>query len=386
MPDSSYPIPLLFLSDSPSCSSGLGRICRDLATRLHEHCSDIFEVATCGYGGPGSRRFGFQEYHLHAVDNWLPMELPGIWEDFTQGREGVLFPIWDLSRFWWLNSPQCPPHLRHWLGTAKMNKWLYHPVDAEGPYGKLSGRLAETMKLFDRVLDYSSFSCRVTGNTEHLPHGIDTSVFHPYDRIESKRQFRELGFQNLNDDDFLVGIVATNQPRKDWALGIQTCRILLDRGVNVKVWCHVDVLDRHWSLPNLIADYDLGGRVTITDANFKDEQLAKFYSSCDLTLSIGLGEGFGYPTYEALACGTPVVAGDYCGSEWLPDDMKVPPIAWRYEGPYSCKRPVYNPKDWANRAQDLRGCADPSFMVKGRMLDWEINWGAWEQWFREGAK
>ena len=264
-----------------------------------------------------------------------------------------------------------------------MKKWLYHPVDAEGPYGKLSGRLSETMKLFDRVLDYSAFSCRVTGNTEHLHHGIDTSVFHPYDRIESKRQFRELGFQNLNDDDFLVGIVATNQPRKDWALGIQTCRILLDRGVNVKVWCHVDVLDRHWSIPNLIADYGLGGRVTITDANFKDEQLAKFYSACDVTLSIGLGEGFGYPTYEALACGTPVVAGDYCGSEWLSGGAGVvSPVAWRFEGPYSCKRPVYDADDWADMAQELA-------TRKGKLpnrLDWTNLWPEWEQWFREGLQ
>jgi glycosyltransferase involved in cell wall biosynthesis len=246
------------------------------------------------------------------------------------------------------------------------------------------------MKLFDRVLDYSAFSCRVTGNTEHLPHGIDTSVFHPYDRIESKRQFRELGFQNLNDDDFLVGIVATNQPRKDWALGIQTCRILLDRGVNVKVWCHVDVLDRHWSLPNLIADYGLGGRVTITDANFKDEQLAKFYSACDLTLSIGLGEGFGYPTYEALACGTPVVAGDYCGSEWLNPNLLVSPKAYRYEGPYSCKRPIYDPEDWAALAEAFNPWDTAPFLAVDfplpAELDWKNLWPKWQQWFMEGLQ
>jgi glycosyltransferase involved in cell wall biosynthesis len=240
------------------------------------------------------------------------------------------------------------------------------------------------MKSFDRVLDYSAFSCGVTGNTEHLPHGIDCSVFKPHDRIESKRKFRELGFQSLKDKSFLVGIVATNQARKDWALGFQTCKILLDRGLDVQLWCHVDVLERFWSLPNLIADYGLAGRVVITNAKFTDEQMASFYSACDVSLSIGLGEGFGFPTYESLACGTPVVAGDYCGNEWLPSVTKVKPIAYRYEGIYSCKRPVFNPEDWANRAAIL-----PTTLLDTRFpdeLDWDNLWPRWEKWLRVGVK
>ena len=35
-----------------------------------------------------------------------------------------------------------------------------------------------------------------------------------------------------------MGIVATNQARKQWALGIQTAKLLLDRGLDVRVWAH----------------------------------------------------------------------------------------------------------------------------------------------------
>lgn len=375
------PIPLLILSDSPSASSGLGRITRDLATRIHEHMSDVFEIGVVGYGGFGSAKFGFREYHLSSIENWLPVELPMVWDDFTQGREGIWMSIWDLSRFWWMNAPNAPPHLRKWLTEAKMKKWLYHPIDAEGPMGRLSTRLAETMKQFDRVLDYSAFSCGVTGNTEHLPHGIDTSAFKPHDKVTCKRKFRELGFQSLKDDSFLVGIVATNQARKDWALGLETCRILLDRGLDVKVWAHVDLLERFWSLPNLIADFGLQDRVIITNARFSDEHLSEFYSACDVTLSIGLGEGFGFPTYEALACGTPVVTGDYCGSEWLPPVSRILPLASRYEGIYSCKRPVYDAGEWADRVQNVAGTA----VRVNPEIDWSNLWPRWEKWFREGA-
>jgi hypothetical protein len=58
--------PILFLSDAVSASSGLGRITRDLATRLYEHCSDVFDVAAVGYGGTGSRSIPFKEYHAQA--------------------------------------------------------------------------------------------------------------------------------------------------------------------------------------------------------------------------------------------------------------------------------------------------------------------------------
>ena len=60
------------------------------------------------------------------------------------------------------------------------------PSTPKGPFGKLSHSIAETMKGFDRVLDYSAFSCRITGNTEHLPHGIDTAVFKPQPRHEAR--------------------------------------------------------------------------------------------------------------------------------------------------------------------------------------------------------
>src|SRR5271163_1962447 len=99
---------LLILSDSPSATSGLGRITRDLATRIHGNLSDTFEVATCGYGGPGSSRFGWQDYHMTLTPDWTVPELPLVWKDFVGEGEGILMPIWDLSRLGWLADPnQC---------------------------------------------------------------------------------------------------------------------------------------------------------------------------------------------------------------------------------------------------------------------------------------
>jgi glycosyltransferase involved in cell wall biosynthesis len=378
--------PILFLSDSVSCSSGLGRITRDLATRVHEHLGDVYDVATCGYGGPGNQSIPFREYHLHSVDNWLVPELPAIWDDWTQGRSGILMCVWDASRLYWLGTPSlCPqPHLRRFAERKDIQKFIYHAIDAEGPNGGLSFRIAETLKEFDRVLDYSAWSSKITGNPDHLPHGIQTDVFKPYPRDEMRREFAKSGFQGLSQDTFLIGIVATNQARKNWALGIKTAKLLLDRGLNVRVWAHTDQTERHWSLGNLTVDYGLQGRVAVTTNRFTDEQMAKLYSACDVTLGIA-PEGFGYPIAESLACGVPVVCGSYgAQAEYVPKSMQVDPIAYYEDGAFCSKRPVHLAEKWAIRVEMVRDAKGTVSLPD--CVDWngKTLLTKWLNWFREG--
>lgn len=378
---------LLFLSDAVSCTSGLGRITRDLALRVHQHLGDVFEVAAVGYGGSGSKSIPFQTYHLHSVENWLTPELPAIWNDFVGEEEGILLSIWDLSRLYWLGIPQtCSvPFLRKWVETAKVKKWVYGAIDAEGPNGKLSTRIAETMKGFDRVLDYSAFSSKITGNPVHLPHGIDTSAFYPRDHKKARKGFMGSGFMGLKPDSLLVGIVATNQARKNWQLAMQTCRILLDRGHDVRLWAHTDILDRYWSIGSLIADYGLVGRVAVTTQRFTDDQMAQMYSACDVTLGIA-PEGFGYPVAEALACGVPVVCGSYgAQAEYVPKTMQIDPVNYYHEGAFCSKRPVHDSAKWADAVSEWYGkrCGN-SILPPG--IDWSgpTLWPAWKKWFEEG--
>ena len=386
------PTPILFLSDAVSCSSGLARITRDLATRLHANCSDAFEVASVGYGGPGSRDVPFKEYHTHSVDNWIVPELPAIWDDWAQGREGILMVVWDMSRLYWLGMPQTSPqpHLRKFAERKDVKKWAYHAIDAEGPNGKLSYRIAQTMQGFDRVIDYSGFSSKVTGNPVHLPHGIDTKVFFPRDHKQARELFMHKGFKDLKQTSLLVGIVATNQARKNWQLGIEACKMLLDKGHDLRVWCHTDVIERYWSIGNLIVDYGLAGRAAVTIERFTDEELAWMYSACDVTLSIA-PEGFGYASGESLACGVPTIAGSYgAQAEFVPKDMQIDPFAYFYEGAFCSKRPVHDPERWASLAE-LHAARRKQTATKSLLpehVDWSgpTLWPAWQQWFTEGIK
>lgn len=378
--------PLLFVSDSISGSSGLGRITRDLATRVHEHLGDVYRVGTVGYGGFGSRKFPWTDYHLHSIENWLIPELPAIAEDFAGDDELTVIFVWDASRLYWIGTPQrCPdPRLRRWAETARIKKWVYGAIDAEGPFGKIPSSIGETYAGFDRVLDYSEFSCRITGHKDHIPHGVDTSVFKPQDRLASRATLIKNGFIGLNQDSLLIGIVATNQARKNWQLGMETARILVDRGHDVKLWCHTDMLERYWSIPNLIVDYGLVGRVAVTNQRFSDEQLAAMYAACDITLGIG-PEGFGYPIAESLACGVPCIVGSYgAQAEFVHSRMQVDPVGYFYEGAYCSKRPVHAAGMWADKVERWMGKGGEGMLPE--CVDWNGStlWPAWEKWFREG--
>jgi glycosyltransferase involved in cell wall biosynthesis len=391
-------VPLLIWSDSPSGPSGLARICRELASRLS--MMPEFRVATIGYGAPGSRKLPFQQYAWSKGDDWIIREFQQVWEDFTEGEDGIFFSINDLGRMLWLTNPEQYPQepVCQWLGqnSKRMRLWTYCPIDAEGPNGKLSFPLKHTLLGFKRVLLYSEWSRQIAlrsgvDNTEALPHGIDTKVFYPHDHADAKLQFGHRVIDkpwHIKEDEFLIGVVATNQHRKDWHLAIQTAAHLRDHyHKKVRLWLHTDALERFWSFATLLYDYGFIGRssdsVFITMNDLSDEQMAWGYSACDVTLGIGRGEGFGFPLAESLACGTPVIHGNYGGAtEWMPKQLLVDPIAFTHEGLYADARPVFRASSWA----EVAAGAKREDAKLPPCLEWGTLWPEFEKWFRKGIR
>jgi glycosyltransferase involved in cell wall biosynthesis len=265
----------------------------------------------------------------------------------------------------------------------------------------------KTLLGFDCLLAYGAFGegviRRTIGDEEsdkrhlcHLPHGIDSEIFYEMPRKLSRKLFLSYtGAQNffqmigqvkgtapIADDEVLVAIIATNQSRKNWALGLETCAIL-GKNHRIRVWLHTDSMERWWSLPNLLADYGLLDRAVISLGAITDERMATGYSAADISLGIG-PEGYGFCIAESMACGTPCITGSYANNAALVDSgMAVDPVAFYYEGSYASKRPVYNPCEWAIKAEEWigkRSSLDPKY-------DWDNNWkNGWEPYLREAAK
>jgi glycosyltransferase involved in cell wall biosynthesis len=187
-----------------------------------------------------------------------------------------------------------------------------------------------------------------------------------------------------------VGVVATNQDRKDWGLVAAIARGLLDIRNDISWWWHVDAEIRSWSLPALIADFNLTN-VEITTEQFTDAQMAALYRTCALTLAPGLGEGYGYCIFESLACGVPVLHGNYAGGASLMrtcklDNWLVPPTTFRLEGQHNCLRPVYDPEAWVAAIQDKLSMALPLLHIEQQVehLDWHALGPRWRRWMRDG--
>ena len=388
-------IPILLVSDCPSQTSGLARITRDLATVLAGMSE--FRVATLGWMGTGSCRLPFQTYHMGASE-WGEQSLPAVWDEWSRGEAGIVLAIWDKSRLLWLAQPQYTQDewLRNWLLDARRRKfkaWLYTPIDSTGPMNRLTAISRDVLLGFDRLLVPSPWADDVVRRTigaeaadarglSWMPHGLNMKTFTTDSRAAS--------------DVKRIGVVATNQHRKDFGMVAAVCARLAElmKG-NVRFWWHVDQDIRYWSIPALIADYQLGEYVEVSHPPADDKWLAEQYRRCDVTLHPGLGEGFCYPVFESLACGTPAVHGNYGGCASLMrtcglDHLLVEPVEWRLEGQYDCLRPLFRPEDFVNVImQTLESYGDmkitPADVAKSvEHLSWKKLGHVWKRWLREG--
>jgi glycosyltransferase involved in cell wall biosynthesis len=366
-------------------------------------------VATVGYGCPGAARLPWPQYHLERRDDFVFPELPYIWRDFCGDDNGILLTIHDISRMLWLADPnfckdeQLAAWLKEMREHKKMRLWGYFPIDACSVGGRLNLQMGHILKGYDRCLAYSSWASDVISNTindgqlkaDWLPHGIDTSVFKPRDHKQARQFFlpRLQGkvawptpdkpvSPNIPRDALAIGIVATNQSRKDYGLAIQAIAEIANSR-EVFIWIHTDTLKREWSILELLSAYGLIEATVVTQGRLSDDIMAHCYSAMDVTLGIGRGEGFGYPIFESMACGTPCIHGYYGGApEFMNPEHLVEPAGLRIEGPWNLLRPVGNPKEWADRILS----ATETAALFSPQLDWNNLWPKWEKWIEEGLR
>ncbi len=374
-------LPILLLSDAPDQTSGLARITRDLATLL---ASDPdWRVATLGWMGTGSRVLPWPQYHMFPQEMG-ESSLPVVWDEWSEGRPGIIMTVWDATRLLWLARPEYAPEgLKEWIQktrSAGTKLWGYFPIDSCGPGGRLTGIVRETLLGYDRILVTSPWAVDVVRatigdqeaekrNLTWAPHGLGSN-FTPGPSLEDKTR---------------IGVVMTNQARKDWGL----CGAIAHSLPDVRFWWHVDVVSRHWNLEALLEDFNLHN-VEITLPPCDDKWLASQYRRCALTILPSLGEGFGYCWAESIACGVPCIHGNYASGASLMDScglghLLVEPWQYRIEGIHNCVRPVYTTEDWVTAIREV--LASPADPVSNRVehLLWKNLWTVWKRWFSDGV-
>jgi glycosyltransferase involved in cell wall biosynthesis len=134
----------------------------------------------------------------------------------------------------------------------------------------------------------------------YVGNGIDLSVF----RRRSRRWFGDRskrvvcaffrGIEWKGDTELIEAVHRVNKKRKDILLTLVGPHDRLSEGL------------RQYS--------DLIDYPVMTLSSLSDDELAQIYSSADVFVSASWYEGFGLPSLEAMACGSPVVMTDSLGS------------------------------------------------------------------------
>jgi len=130
-------------------------------------------------------------------------------------------------------------------------------------------------------------------------HGIDTAFFHP---VEGKHPL-------LSKEGPTFVFVGDDNPRKNIGLVVEALAILAKDGPRPRlVRCGPS---RYPPVREAYHASAKKGGVDVVEAGFvKDEDLRALLSGATAFVWPSLGEGFGFPPLEAMACGCPVIAND----------------------------------------------------------------------------
>lgn len=136
---------------------------------------------------------------------------------------------------------------------------------------------------------------------------------------------------NVPDDAFLIMMNAANKAtsgvlhRKAFSENFLAAAMVMSKHDDVYMYVHTEPAPGYgWDLPRLAKACGIPENRLIFPSAYSyhmgmytSEHLAKLYTRADVLLAPSLGEGFGIPTIEAQACGTPVIASNATASAEL---------------------------------------------------------------------
>lgn len=149
-------------------------------------------------------------------------------------------------------------------------------------------------------------------------YGVDRSLFTPSNGSREGVR-RRLG---LPVNDVIAFFSSRVAPEKDAATVLHAARLLVERGVPIRV---LNLSGGYRDFLALASSLGLADRVIAADAVTPFEPLASYYHASDVCVQASREEGLGFSPLEALACGVPVVASRVGG---LTDTIRDGETGW----------------------------------------------------------
>jgi len=304
---------VLIVSDSPAVSSGMGRVVRELAPRF---TADGFSVGVAGWFDLDAPAMDF-DYPVFPIQKHEPASLQPYLEHFAPDLVVAIGDPWDWA---WL--------VNHRLQTGGYKLVGYLNVES-APLPMLCERILDG---FDAVCTSSQYGARAIGRpgVTAIHYGVDTETFFPMPPPS------KVLFGKPLDQTFTVLINGQNTFRKN--LGASMAGFLQFARGKPDVLAYFNTVARPGpndapgtDLVDLSIQLEAEKLVWFNPDNhgpiktIDDTALNGLYGIASVLLSTSVGEGFGLPVLEAMACGVvPVV----------PQDFSMPEIIGTEPGQY----------------------------------------------------
>lgn len=345
---------LLCFCDTPTVSTGFGRVMEELLKRWRTYFADI-DIHGINYDGAPHTlpyriwRTGFPWYDAPPLQRFMNAASNPVVGRKDKAGDKFYTHIFLLQDAWALSGGGLPAALAELrrirngeryraAGVPPLKVMAYFPCDA--PF---RAEWMEIARVADVAVTYTEYGKAQAERwisdreIEVIPHGVDANVFTPM--AESRSMIRQAAFDpkicNWGGfdcaDDFLMLNVNMNQRRKGIAQSFAILKNLkeqseLDAQVGgerrlpkFKLLLHMaaENRDEGVELEPMAEQFGLvrgedwqhtGKLFNGLIGSLDNAALNALYNAADLYLTTSLGEGWGMGITEALAAGTPVAA------------------------------------------------------------------------------
>lgn len=352
-------IKILGLGDSVTLTSGFSRVLQNFFKRWKNMGAEIHAWGI-GFGGWGYKAHPYVDVFFpagtgQAHDHWAGQQRLLLF--LKQLEIGGYTHVFILQDTFQLVNFDFPQMLRRVCTEKNIRSVYYFPVDAPldpewtdilaavdvpvafTEYGRVEAKQKMTVRQADIVrynasaepdkrIDISMLD--YTRDVQVLPHGVDTTIYHPLaNRAEIRKKFWSKEF--AGPDDFLMVNVNVNQRRKDVGRSLELLKAVRELGVPAKLVMHMsaasddgldlELIGRQLGL-RLNEDWCHHDHLFVQgQGKFNEAQLVQLYNIADLYLTTTLGEGWGLGITEALACGTPVAVPLHTSCQEIADQV-----------------------------------------------------------------
>ena len=327
---------VLWIGDA-CCSTGFSRCTHAACDALHTAGHEVIVLGVNFYGRPGLSSpypytiepahepldggrdiFGFNRWTV-LLDRFAPDAVVILTDGWSVPGYFQFLDIENKSRENEKREPIPEPPVIGWIAA-----------DAANQKGEDLERLAH-------VVTWTEFARReyvaggYDGTTSVVGLGVDGNLFRPVDRAVARQ--KALG-DDLPENAFVVGVVGRNQTRKRLDLTVEYFAAWLrESGIeDAYLYLHVAPTgERGCDIESLVNFYGLGtddaggqGRVILSQPHvgvgIAEESMRDLYGCFDLYWTTSMGEGFGLPALEAMACGVPCLLPNSSAFEEWPGE------------------------------------------------------------------